>query len=180
MSGSSSTVEHHVANVGVASSNLVYHTQLIPSLAPGRISRMTNKSSVRAVLVFAAISLPQPWPCFFCGGPVEIKFKAAGRGGDRDTMLLHHIDGDHDNDDPSNWAAAHQGCHTKHHFKGRAKNPVGVERHRQAIRANFAAMTDEERKEKTANAGKASHSPEANAKRSATLKKYHEEKAMRA
>lgn len=49
-----------------------------------------------------------PYPCYFCG--VEMPWAEA----------IHHLDGDHSNDDISNLVAAHSGCHSKHHTTQRA------------------------------------------------------------
>lgn len=45
---------------------------------------------------------PPPWPCHFCKGDVFILF-------------VHHIDGNHRNDDISNLSAAHKSCHQAYH-----------------------------------------------------------------
>jgi len=48
--------------------------------------------------------------CYFCRMPIT-KFE----GMDFDSLAEHHIDGNHDNDDPKNKAVAHFGCHTEYH-----------------------------------------------------------------
>lgn len=48
---------------------------------------------------------PGPWPCFWCGVLVEYE-----------NVSVHHQDGDHTNDDPSNLVASHRPCHTQHHL----------------------------------------------------------------
>lgn len=87
-----------------------------------------GKSSGRAILVFAAMSPPQPWPCYFkCDELVSFTLDTGGSGGHRLTPTLHHIDGNHDNNDPSNWAWGHTGCHSSHHGKGRKNPPMSAE-----------------------------------------------------
>jgi hypothetical protein len=58
-------------------------------------------------------TIPGPHHCFFCSLPVTVLF---GRGGL--SLHLHHIDGNHSNDDPSNWAPAHGSCHNRFHRLG--------------------------------------------------------------
>jgi hypothetical protein len=57
------------------------------------------------------------------GGLVEFTFDQIGqRGGRKDTPTVHHIDGNHENNDPANWAWIHSSCHGKHHGRLRANN----------------------------------------------------------
>lgn len=100
----------------------------------------------RNVLVFAAMSGPQPWRCFFCEEET-VKFDLAppGRGGHRDSPTLHHIDGDHANDVPENWAWAHNSCHTSFHSKGRTPSELANRMASERMKARMAAMTSEER-----------------------------------
>lgn len=114
-----------------------------------------NQSSGRAVLVFAATSMPQPWPCYFCGDEIEIKLKTRGCGSHGRNACLHHIDGDHENNDPANWAWAHNSCHVSFHVRGSKRS----QRHRQRIadslrkpktaehRANIAAGASRQQRE---------------------------------
>jgi hypothetical protein len=59
-----------------------------------------------------------PYICYFCGEGIT---DLTSNG--RDSINTHHIDGDHSNNDPSNWTSAHKGCHTSYHFKGRKHTP---------------------------------------------------------
>lgn len=34
-----------------------------------------------------------------------------------DTLTIHHIDHNHSNNDPSNWALSHRSCHKSYHMK---------------------------------------------------------------
>ena len=45
---------------------------------------------------------------------------------------IHHIDGDHTNNDPANLAAAHVFCHTSYHATGRVMSMESSERKRRA------------------------------------------------
>lgn len=83
----------------------------------------TTSANGRLVLVFAALSGPQPWPCHFCSREVRFTMETSGRGGHADSPVLHHIDGNHENNDSTNWAWAHHSCHTRHHKAGRALTP---------------------------------------------------------
>ena len=60
-------------------------------------------------IVFVAYNGPGPWPCVFCNKPVEL----------REKFVVHHIDGNRLNDEPSNLCVAHGPCHTGHHHTGR-------------------------------------------------------------
>ena len=52
-----------------------------------------------------------PWPCYFCGKPVDgiVRYKS----------VVHHVDHNHDNNVIENLAPAHKGCHDVHHLTGR-------------------------------------------------------------
>lgn len=54
-----------------------------------------------------------PYFCFFCEEKITL-FK----GSTKWAMSIHHLDGDHDNNDPANWASAHCSCHSSYHRKG--------------------------------------------------------------
>ena len=58
-------------------------------------------------------TVPGPYICHFCGEPITV---FTGQKGD--SLNGHHMDGNHDNDDPKNWVATHSSCHTKHHKQG--------------------------------------------------------------
>lgn len=117
-------------------------------------------ASNRAVLVFAASSGPQPWPCYFCTGPVAFTMETTG-GSNKQSPVLHHIDGNHGNDSVSNWSWAHFGCHSTHHYAGNkwalgmkhsaeAKEKIGARtrgtrlsaEHREAIAKTMASLPD--------------------------------------
>jgi hypothetical protein len=51
-----------------------------------------------------------PYICFFC-----LKEVKKLMGVLPESLSVHHIDGDPDNNDPENWAPAHKGCHASHH-----------------------------------------------------------------
>jgi hypothetical protein len=55
--------------------------------------------------IFLDTNPGSPWDCCFCGGKVE-------------ELHVHHRDGDHDNNDPTNLAATHGDCHAHHHRTG--------------------------------------------------------------
>lgn len=52
--------------------------------------------------IFKQNNGPGPWPCHFCGRSVV-------------DLLVHHLDEDRTNGDPSNLVAAHMSCHVHHH-----------------------------------------------------------------
>ena len=53
-----------------------------------------------------------PFNCFFCNEPIIILDGFSHRSKSR---VTHHIDWNHDNDDPWNVAYAHYGCHSSYH-----------------------------------------------------------------
>lgn len=61
---------------------------------------------------FVEANGPGPWPCCFCGEPVEPRSQPL----DSTAFVVHHDDEDRSNSDPSNLSAAHHGCHVGHHF----------------------------------------------------------------
>ena len=52
--------------------------------------------------------------CYFCGEPI-IKM----RGRDSDSIVIHSLDGNHDNWDKENKVPAHNGCHMRFHNIGK-------------------------------------------------------------
>lgn len=59
--------------------------------------------------------------CCFCGKRLSWKAfypKQAGNTG-LDEYLVHHKNGNHKDDRPSNWAWAHRTCHGEHNWKQR-------------------------------------------------------------
>lgn len=91
-------------------------------------------ASQRAVLIFTAISAPQPWQCYFCGADVAFQVESPGQGTRRETPVMHHIDGDHENNDPSNWAWAHNGCHVRYHMTGNIPSELTRKRQSEAAK----------------------------------------------
>lgn len=67
---------------------------------------MSGRTYVQTALR-ASGGLPQP--CFFCSEPVT----ELGRG----LGVVHHVDHDRSNNDPSNLAFAHHTCHADHHMR---------------------------------------------------------------
>ena len=59
--------------------------------------------------VFIAWHGDLPHPCFFCGDVVTTWGRRSAEG------TIHHVDEDFTNNDPTNLAAAHMGCHVRHH-----------------------------------------------------------------
>lgn len=66
---------------------------------------LKNKKMLNDDILFS------PFDCFFCVEPITI-FK----GLSSKAICTHHIDWNHDNDDPWNVAYAHHGCHSFYHF----------------------------------------------------------------
>lgn len=60
--------------------------------------------------VFVGTAPPPPWPCHFCGLPVDPADADA-----RWKFVVHHIDHDRTNPTPDNLAPAHFGCHQRYH-----------------------------------------------------------------
>lgn len=63
--------------------------------------------------------------CHFCAKPI-IKLN----GLESESLVLHSLDGNHDNWDPDNKVPAHRGCHVKYHMSGKPKTLE----HRQKLR----------------------------------------------
>jgi len=57
-------------------------------------------------------TLEPPYICFFCGEEIT---DLTSNG--RESFNTHHIDENHENNDPSNWAASHKRCHASYHMK---------------------------------------------------------------
>ena len=75
---------------------------------------MTNKDYVRRPIR----KIPKKGcPCFFCGEPI-VKMN----GWNSDSLLIHSLDGNHDNWAPENKVNTHFGCHQSFHCSGE-KNP---------------------------------------------------------
>jgi hypothetical protein len=65
------------------------------------------------ILVFVAHNGPGPYPCVFCERSVDMVTE----------LHVHHLDHNHDNNDPDNLAATHTGCHTSYHQSIRWRSP---------------------------------------------------------
>jgi hypothetical protein len=74
---------------------------------------------VRYRHAFRDANPPGPWPCHFCGEPVEDQTKPF----DKTSFVVHHADGDSANEAPDNLSAAHHGCHSRHHVAERWRDP---------------------------------------------------------
>lgn len=66
------------------------------------------------VQVFFAFNGPGPWMCWFCGENVHLDWSNPFRRGRR-SLAIHHLDGNHGNDVPSNLVPAHGSCHSRYH-----------------------------------------------------------------
>jgi hypothetical protein len=66
---------------------------------------------------YAKIYGPGPYQCHFCHGSITPVGK----------HVIHHLDGDHDNNDPSNWVPAHKDHHDEYHGFGKVCHP-GIQR----------------------------------------------------
>ena len=55
-----------------------------------------------------------PWPCYFCGEPVEIDWLPQGVYSPG-RLHRHHIDGDRWNNSPDNIVPSHSRCHLDYH-----------------------------------------------------------------
>jgi len=68
-----------------------------------------------------------PQICYFCGGEIT------KRGRDGGSLLIHSLDGNHNNWDPENKVSTHKKCHAEHH----AKNPLLGEEYRDHTRGQI-------------------------------------------
>jgi hypothetical protein len=59
--------------------------------------------------IFIAVNGPGPWPCYLnaCEDLVL-----------PDELAIHHLDENHENNEPTNLTAMHKGCHSRLHFAG--------------------------------------------------------------
>jgi hypothetical protein len=103
--------------------------------------------------VFFAHHGPGPYVCVFCDAEVQAWWDS-GLEDDRhkDALIIHHRNGDHDDNTPGNLTPSHYGCHTKHHKLLNPLVPKGSklsDAHRLAIieggRKWRSLQTDEER-----------------------------------
>jgi hypothetical protein len=56
-------------------------------------------------------ALFSPTVCFFCGEPITVL-----EGHSSESICTHHIDWNEDNNEPTNVAFSHRGCHTAYHL----------------------------------------------------------------
>ena len=75
--------------------------------------RKTSESNSRRYLNPIPISLEEQQICYFCGELITIR----GNGGD--CLLIHSLDGNHNNWAPENKVPVHNKCHTKFHHTGK-------------------------------------------------------------
>lgn len=62
--------------------------------------------------VFIEANGPGPWPCHFCAKEVPRFGRGYGLG------VIHHYDGDFENNDPGNLKVKHSQCHSYEHHAG--------------------------------------------------------------
>lgn len=117
-----------------------YHSvQVVKSLVIGRAKRMKD----------ALNNLEHPAYCYFCGEEIT-KFK----GIKGDCVVIHSLDGNHNNWDKSNKVPAHRRCHSEFHSP--SKDPEvakkisnalnGITRSAETRSKMSAAMTPERKK----------------------------------
>jgi hypothetical protein len=109
--------------------------------------------------IFFAVNGLGPYPCFDpeCGQTVSIE-----------DVIVHHIDYDHDNNDPVNLTGMHRKCHQRLHAKLRTWDEDQRENFRQS-RLGSQHTLAARRKMSDSHTGK-KHSPETRAKMSAAAK----------
>lgn len=92
---------------------------------------MRPSGGPRVKLIFIVANGLGPWPCYFC--PELVYYD------EEDNKLkfnVHHIDHNHDNDDPANLAASHHSCHGKYHRQHQDRTNITLtEEGRERIRA---------------------------------------------
>jgi hypothetical protein len=92
--------------------------------------------------IFKSVNGEGPWPCYAdCGEPV-----LPGK------LCVHHIDEDPWNNDPSNLASMHLGCHMRFHTLGKTRPPF-TDEHRNNIRtAQTKLMASAENRQRISDA----------------------------
>jgi len=68
--------------------------------------------------------------CYFCGESIT-KFE----GRISDSLAVHHINGDHEDDRPDNRAKTHYGCHASYHSKLQSETPEGKAQFKKMLKA---------------------------------------------
>ena len=61
----------------------------------------------------------KPTICYFCGKPITAK---KGDAIGKSSLVIHSLDGNHDNWDKDNKVSSHYGCHTKFHHTGSSRS----------------------------------------------------------
>jgi hypothetical protein len=112
---------------------------------------MNRRRKCEAVF-FASYGLG-PWECVFCGAAIKIDDESP-----RTRLHIHHCDEDKDNNTKENLSPTHASCHIRHHHQGITK-PHMLEAGKRVHKIGI----------------KFAHTPEANAKRSASLRRWHKE-----
>lgn len=122
---------------------------------------MRSRNRLRYQRVFVEANGVGPWPCYGCDELVV-------------ELNVHHIDGDHTNDDPDNLAAVHHPCHMRLHHAGK---PRSAETRMKIARAHQGKVLSPEHAAKARVAFKGrKHSEETKAKMSATRKRLSAER----
>lgn len=94
------------------------------------------------IAIFKAAN-PPPWFCYDCHEEVI-------------NLLVHHIDEDRTNNDPSNLTAMHRACHMSLHLRGKPKTPE----HREKIRqVRLGTTLPQKTREKIGNANRGKPKP---------------------
>lgn len=79
----------------------------------GKASKERIHRTAEFCKIFRARS-PDGMRCHFCRKEVTVL-----EGHQRESLVIHSIDGDHENWDPQNKVPTHYGCHTTHHHTGK-------------------------------------------------------------
>ena len=87
-------------------------------------------------IIFFLVNGTGPWSCHFCGEEINETGKRLGGR----SLIVHHVDWDHSNNDPENLVATHWGCHTRHHVQG--------SKHSEETKSNMRATWTEERRKR--------------------------------
>ena len=71
-------------------------------------------TSMAHKFIFLAYNGPGPYSCSFCDESVRPPWVPGNKG---EALQVHHLNHDHNDNDPANLAAAHGKCHASYHFK---------------------------------------------------------------
>lgn len=80
----------------------------------GRHRRSKLASYLPHIRIFIEAYTRGPHQCYFCGDEVRL-----GGGRDASSGVVHHLNHDHFDNTLTNLVAAHFGCHTSYHHRGR-------------------------------------------------------------